>query len=72
MAIVLRLREVSAQTGRSRSAIYAAMAQGEFPKPIPLGAISNGRPVGRSVGWLESEILEWVEQRKKLRDGGAA
>ena len=63
MAMVLRLREVSAQTGCSRSALYAAMAANKFPKPISLGA--------RSVGWLESEIQDWVEQRKKLRDGGA-
>jgi prophage regulatory protein len=30
------------------------MSNGEFPKSISLG--------GRAVGWLESDINEWLEQ----------
>ena len=38
------------------------MKEGNFPKPIALGP--------RSVGWLESEISEWIWERVKLtRDG---
>ena len=58
---ILRLPEVKAITRRSRSSIYAAMAQNGFPKPIKLGI--------RSVGWIESEIVAWVESRKILRSG---
>ena len=44
---VLRLRDVRARTGQATSTIYAAMAAGKFPRPIPLGE--------RAVGWLEAE-----------------
>lgn len=52
---ILRLNEVIARTGRSRSSIYADIDRGEFPKPIKLGA--------RAVGWLEKEIEAWISQR---------
>ncbi len=53
MHTVLRLPEVKARTGLSRSTIYFRIAQGSFPKPISLG--------GRAVGWLEAEIQEWLQ-----------
>jgi prophage regulatory protein len=34
--------------GLSKSAIYARIAQGTFPKPVSLG--------GHSVAWIESEV----------------
>jgi prophage regulatory protein len=38
------------------------VAAGEFPKPITLGS-------GRAVGWIESEVQEWLaEQVKANRD----
>jgi len=52
---ILRRPEVEHKTGLSRSTIYARMEQETFPKPIPLG--------GRLVGWLESDVNEWVEQQ---------
>lgn len=52
---ILRLPTVMERTGLSRSAIYARVHQNRFPKPIPLG--------GRAIGWLESEIEEWVDQQ---------
>jgi len=36
------------------------MQDGTFPKPIKLGA--------RAVGWLESEIEEWLQARIEKRD----
>ncbi|CAH8184175.1 CP4-57 prophage; DNA-binding transcriptional activator AlpA [Vibrio aestuarianus] len=56
----LRLNDVIAATGLSRSTIYKFMDEEVFPKTIPLG--------GRAVAWLESEIEEWMEQRLALRD----
>lgn len=52
---ILRLPEVKARTGLSRSTIYLKMSEGSFPEPISLGA--------RSVGWIESEIDAWIAQR---------
>lgn len=53
--VILRLPTVKARTGLSRSTIYLRMAQGAFPKPIPLG--------GRAVGWVEEEIDGWLQQQ---------
>lgn len=52
---VLRLGEVVARTGRSRSSIYADIERGEFPRPIKLGA--------RAVGWLAGDIEGWIQER---------
>lgn len=52
---VLRLPAVKASTGLSRSTIYLRLAEGTFPKPVSLG--------GRAVGWLESEVQEWLQRR---------
>ena len=51
----VRLPEVMARTGLSRSTIYVMVAAGRFPKPVPLGA--------RAVGWIESELDEWIRDR---------
>ncbi|WP_108649318.1 helix-turn-helix transcriptional regulator [Dongshaea marina] len=52
---VLRLPTVIDRTGLSRSTIYSRIAKGIFPTPIALG--------GRAVGWIESEIDNWLEQQ---------
>ena len=52
---ILRLPQVKIQTGLSRSAIYQRISDGNFPKQFDLG--------GRAVGWLESEIQNWIKQR---------
>ncbi|HEX8570101.1 MAG TPA: AlpA family transcriptional regulator [Caulobacteraceae bacterium] len=54
-----RLPEVIARTGLARSSIYAAIAAGGFPKPIKLSA--------RAVGFLSSEIDEWIAGRAAAR-----
>ena len=45
---ILRLRDVIAQTGLSRSTIYSRISQGLWPKPVNLG--------GRAVGWPSREV----------------
>ncbi|MDO8330302.1 MAG: AlpA family transcriptional regulator [Fluviicoccus sp.] len=42
-------------TGLGRSSIYKFIAQGTFPKPVPLGE--------RAVGWVDQEIEEWISSR---------
>ena len=51
----LRLPEVLARTGLSRSTIYVRLDQGRFPRPVSLG--------GRAVGWIEAEVDEWIRER---------
>ena len=52
---ILRLPAVLSRTGLGRSTVYLYISEGRFPKPISLGP--------RAVGWLESEIDEWLEQQ---------
>ncbi|WP_273150760.1 helix-turn-helix transcriptional regulator [Methylophaga thiooxydans] len=56
---ILRLKDVMAKTGLSRSCIYKYITEGKFPESIKLGQ--------RSVGWVESEIDEWLESKAKQR-----
>ncbi len=53
---ILRLPDVKALTGLSRSSIYLYIQSGFFPSPMKIGV--------RSVGWLESDIQEWISTRK--------
>ncbi len=57
---IIRLGNVINATGLARSTIYKLIGEGKFPMPVPL--------VGRSVGWLESEVHEWIKSRIALRD----
>lgn len=53
---VIRLPEVTHLTGFSKPTIYRLMPLGEFPKAKKLGP--------RAVGWLESDIIEWMDSLK--------
>lgn len=55
----LRLPAVSAMTGYSKPTIYAHIASGKFPRPIPL--------VGRAVAWELSEVQAWMHARLQAR-----
>lgn len=57
---IIRLNQVKDLTGLGRSTIYKYIAEGSFPKPISLG--------DRCVGWLESEIYDWILARVAERD----
>lgn len=54
---ILRLPAVKSLTGLSRSTIYLWVEGKSFPEPINLGT--------RAVGWVESEITQWIDQRIK-------
>ena len=58
---ILRLPAVKQRTGLSRSTIYLRISEDSFPKPVSLG--------GRAVGWIESEIDDWLEQQIKTSRG---
>ena len=53
--------EVQARTGLSRSTIYVRLDQGRFPRPVSLGS--------RAVGWIESELDEWIRERIEASRG---
>jgi prophage regulatory protein len=57
---LLRLRQVQEIVPYSTSSIYHMIAHGAFPAPIKLGP--------RASAWLESEVLEWVEERIEQRE----
>ncbi len=55
---VVRLPDVLARVGLSRSTLWRLIKAGQFPKPIKLG--------GRAVGWIEEEIDEWIASRSRV------
>ena len=57
----MRLPEVRQVSGLSKTQIYKQAKLGLFPSPVGLG--------GKSSGWLESEILGWVESRVRASRG---
>ncbi|MGE6384726.1 helix-turn-helix transcriptional regulator [Pseudomonas sp. NPDC078416] len=65
VACVLRLKVVMRRTGLSRSTLYSLMNPSSmyydpaFPKRILL----TGR-IGGAVGFIESELNQWIESRE--------
>ena len=57
---LIKLKDVTAMTGLSRSHLYALAQQSVFPKPVKL--------TERSSAWVESEVQEWIEVRIAQRD----
>lgn len=54
---IIRIREVTAITGLSRSSIYLQIKKGTFPVQVKLST--------RSSGWLWSEINRWLVSRPR-------
>ena len=59
---ILRMPEVRQKIGLCKATIYNRIAMGTFPKPVSLG--------GRSVGWLESALDQWISERCNIGGGG--
>lgn len=57
---ILKFPTVKERVGLSSSTIYEMIARGEFPPPVKLGK--------RAVGWVESELDQWLEKRIKERE----
>ena len=58
----LRLAEVKKRTGLSKTTIYREIDRQKFPQRVRLSQ--------NSVAWLESEIIDWMNQRLSSRDNG--
>jgi prophage regulatory protein len=52
---ILRLKDVIAKTGLSRSNIYSLLSAGKFPKKIQLSP--------RCIGFLEADIDNWLYEK---------
>jgi len=61
---IIRLKEVIDSTGLARSTIYKYIAENTFPKPVSLG--------DRCVGWVDSEVHDWILSRVEERDQAEA
>ena len=54
---ILRLPEVLARVGLSRSTVYQLMAAGDFPASVRL--------TPHSVGWRSDDIDAWIASRAR-------
>ena len=60
---IIRWPEVHERVGYCRTNIYYLIQSGDFPAPIKLGR--------RAVGWLESDIENWIDSRiEQSQNGG--
>jgi prophage regulatory protein len=62
---LLRVPDVLAAAGVSRSTLYEMMEAGKFPKPVKPND-------DRAVRWLTSEVVDWQKARIAARDNAAA
>jgi prophage regulatory protein len=61
---LLRLPDVKALTGLSRSTIYRRIAEGKFPPQRSYGSAAS------AVFWLESEITDWQKALLNVEEAG--
>jgi prophage regulatory protein len=59
---ILRRRQVEARVGLRRSTLYQRIAEQTFPAPIRIGR--------RAVGWLLSDVEDWLRARVAESRGG--
>ena len=57
---IIRKPELFEKIGLSDATIWRMERAGRFPKRVQLG--------GNSVGWLESEISQWISDRAAERE----
>jgi predicted DNA-binding transcriptional regulator AlpA len=55
----MRIREVLQLCGLSRATLYREIKLHAFPAPVKLSA--------RSVGWLQDDVVQWLEKRVAQR-----
>ena len=65
---IMRLKDVIDTTGLARSTIYKYIGEGIFPKPVNLAPNGHEGLNTRGVGWVDSEVFDWVLARIEERD----
>ncbi|WP_321929976.1 helix-turn-helix transcriptional regulator [Paraburkholderia guartelaensis] len=53
--VLIPRRRVSELTGLQRTALYARIARGTFPRPVTIGSAA--------VRWIEAEVVAWVQRQ---------
>ncbi|CAN7517918.1 AlpA family transcriptional regulator [Pseudomonas sp. LjRoot71] len=61
---LIRLPEVMALTGLSRTSIYRRVKDKTFPKSCPL---SESEARSAPIAWSLAEVKDWIEERKNAR-----
>ena len=56
--LLVRLRQLTAMVGLSRSTIYRLVKAGNFPKPIRIGI--------SSLAWRMDDIHKWIDSRNRI------
>jgi prophage regulatory protein len=59
---IIRKNELLKYVGLRKSQLAELITAGQFPKPVALS------DTGRAIGWLESEIIAWQQERIAARD----
>ncbi|WP_193548458.1 helix-turn-helix transcriptional regulator [Azospirillum palustre] len=60
MPRIIRFKQLKERVPYSRMHVYRLEKAGHFPKRVPLGP--------NSVGWIESEVDEWIVSRATARN----
>lgn len=53
----LSTKQVMAQTGKSRGAIWRLVKEGYFPPPVRRG------PKGGRIYWIEADVAAWIARQ---------
>lgn len=64
---ILRKQDAAKKVGLCKQQLQLLINAGEFPGPIKLGGADS-----RAVGWVESEVDAWIEQKIAERDAALA
>lgn len=62
---IVRNAQVRTKLDVSEAKLFDMIAKGLFPAPFQIV------PGGRAVGWLESEVDQWILEQKRRSEGGA-
>lgn len=61
---IIRLKTVLDRTGLSRSTLYRKIAEGSFPRQVPISI--------HGAGWYESAVNRWIADPRSYRTDDAA
>ena len=60
---IIRLKTVLTRTGLSRSTLYRKIAEGSFPRQVPISV--------HGTGWHESAVDRWIANPSAWREDRA-
>ena len=60
---IIRLKTVLTRTGLSRSTLYRKIAEGSFPRQVPISV--------HGTGWHESAVDRWIDNPAANREDRA-